>query len=88
MSARGHSEEGAMNAPMKSVFDLQMGALQTMTVAMTQMAEFWVRMFQTQMQALGMAQPDRRTHDEIAHGATLTDHYGRREHDIDPERDV
>ncbi|MBL0289592.1 MAG: hypothetical protein IPQ15_02590 [Betaproteobacteria bacterium] len=28
------------------------------------------------------------SHDEIAHGATLTDHYGKREHDIDPEHDV
>jgi hypothetical protein len=45
-------------------------------------------MFQTQIQAPGMARPDRRTHDEIAHGAALTDHYGRREHDIDPERDL
>ena len=77
-----------MNAPMKSDFELQRVAFQTMTTAMTQMAEFWIRMFETQMRAPGMAQPDRRTHDEIAHGASLTDHYGRREHDIDPEHDV
>jgi len=77
-----------MSAPVKSIFELQVVALQTMTVATMQMADFWVRMFATQMQALGIAQPDRRTHDEIARGASLTDHYGRREHDIDPERDV
>jgi hypothetical protein len=77
-----------MSTPGKSIFELQAVAAQTMMVAMTQMADFWVRMFATQMQALGMAQPDRRTHNEIAHGASLTDHYGRREHDIDPERDV
>ena len=77
-----------MSAPMKSIFDLQLVALQTMTVAMTQAFEFWLRVLDTQMRALGAAHPDRRTHDEIAHGATLTDHYGRREHDIDPERDV
>lgn len=40
------------------------------------------------MRASGSPHPDRRTHDEIAQGATLTEHYGRREHDIDPERDV
>jgi hypothetical protein len=74
---------------MKSVFDLQLVALQTMTVAMTQAFEFWLRLLDTQMRALGVAHPEeRRTHDEIARGATLTDHYGRREHDIDPERDV
>lgn len=77
-----------MSTPVKSIFELQMVAWQTMTVAMTQVGDFWVRMFATQMQALGMAQPDRRTHNEIAHGASLTGHYGRREHDIDPERDV
>lgn len=77
-----------MSAPMKSIFDLQLVALQTMTVAMTQAFEFWLRLFEIQMRALGATQPDRRTHDEIAHGASLTDHYGRREHDIDPERDV
>ena len=77
-----------MSAPMKSVFDLQLVALQTMTMAVTQAFEFWLRMLDTQMRALGVPTAERRTHDEIAHGASLTDHYGRREHDIDPERDV
>ena len=41
-----------------------------------------------QMGHLGAPTRERRSHDEIAHGATLTDHYGKREHDIDPEHDV
>jgi hypothetical protein len=77
-----------MNAPMKSVFDMQFAVLQTMTVALTQVLEFWARAFEMQIGLLGAAAPDRRTHDEIAHGPTLTDHYGKREHDIDPEHDV
>lgn len=77
-----------MSAPMKSIFDLQLVALQTMTVAMKETFEFWRRLLEVQMRAPGAPHPDRRTHDEIAQGATLTDHYGRRGHDIDPERDV
>lgn len=77
-----------MNAPIKSIFDLQLVALQTMFVAMAQAVEFWARMFDAQMGAVGALRRDRRTHDEIARGASLTDHYGRREHDIDPERDL
>lgn len=77
-----------MNAPIKSMFDLQQAALQTMTVAFTQVFEFWARMIEMQMGHLGAPTRERRSHDEIAHGAALTDHYGKREHDIDPEHDV
>lgn len=77
-----------MTAPTKSFFELQLVALQTMTVAMTEAFEFWRSLLEVQMRASGSPHPDRRTHDEIAQGATLTEHYGRREHDIDPERDV
>lgn len=77
-----------MNAPMKSVFDMQLMAVQTMSAAFAQALEFWSRMFEVQMGSLRVAAGDRRTHAEIAKGPALTDHYGKREHDIDPERDV
>ncbi|MBK7792817.1 MAG: hypothetical protein IPJ62_10050 [Betaproteobacteria bacterium] len=77
-----------MNAPIKSIFDLQQAALQAMTVAFAQVFEFWARMFEMQMGHPGAPTRERRSHAEIAHGATLTDHYGKREHDIDPEHDV
>ena len=81
-----------MNAPMKapvnSIFELQLAAVETMTAAFGQTIEFWNRLFELQMGHFGTAPQERRTHAEIAHGASLTDHYGKREHDIDPERDV
>lgn len=48
----------------------------------------WGHMFELQANFLKHAQEHHRSHIEIASGASFLDRYGRRAHDIDPERDV
>ena len=77
-----------MNAPHNSLFDMPLAMFEMSTMAFTGAARFWVRLAERQMQMLGTPRDERRSHVEIAHGATFLDHYGRRMHDIDPEHDV
>ncbi len=48
----------------------------------------WERYAALQMELLNGGAPPRRQGDRCPSGASFTDGYGRRVHDIDPERDV
>lgn len=48
----------------------------------------WRHMFELQANFLRHAQEHHRSHIEIASGASFLDRYGKRAHDIDPERDI
>lgn len=48
----------------------------------------WRHLFELQSNFLKHAQQHHRDHIEIASGASFLDRYGKRAHDIDPERDV
>lgn len=52
------------------------------------MFQCWRHMFELQQNFLKQAQEHHRSHIEIASGASFLDRYGKRAHDIDPERDV
>lgn len=52
------------------------------------MFQCWRHMFELQQNFLKHAQQHHRDHVEIASGASFLDRYGKRAHDIDPERDV
>ncbi len=77
-----------MNTPHSPIVELQLAAFEMSTLAFTRSAQFWARLAEAQMHMLDAHPDERRTHVEIAHGASFGDHYGKRLHDIDPEHDV
>jgi hypothetical protein len=75
-----------MTDPFKAVAEMQLAMLQA-----------WANVAQGTCRYLGhcaelqqrfFAQYPHRSHIDIAQGPSLTEKYGKRAHDIDPERDV
>ncbi|MBC7907359.1 MAG: hypothetical protein H7Y60_11520 [Rhodospirillaceae bacterium] len=77
-----------MADPLKNFSDMQTAWMQAWANSAQHMFQCWQRMFTMQQSFLKHADSHHRDHVEIACGASLTDKYGKRSHDIDPERDV
>jgi len=77
-----------MPNPLYTLLEMQLAFLRMATLNCERAMECWSRALGAQMHVLGFGPDDRRTHVEIAHGASFLDHYGRRAGDIDPEHDV
>lgn len=71
-----------------NVSGLQNMWMEAWTNAVQHTFHCWGHMFELQASFLKHAQGHHRNHVEIARGASFLDHYGKRAHDIDPERDV
>lgn len=79
----------ASNDPFKNMTDFQRMWLESWANGTRQMVEIWRHMFDVQQNFLKKAaEQHHRWHTEISDGASFTDKYGKRAHDIDPERDV
>lgn len=77
-----------MADPFKAFTEFQNAWLQAWMASAQSMGRVVQHVFEMQQKFLGHAVKYQRDHIEIATGASLTDHYGKRAHDIDPERDV
>lgn len=77
-----------MADPYKSFADLQLAMFQAWGAVATGTCEYWRHCLDMQQQFLRHTAAHQRDHVEIASGPSFTDKYGRRCHDIDPERDV
>ncbi len=58
------------------------------TMSVQTMFQFWGRLFDMQRDFMNKAEEHQRRAVEIAQGPSFLDRYGKRAHDIDPERDV
>ncbi|CAA7621441.1 conserved hypothetical protein [Magnetospirillum sp. LM-5] len=77
-----------MPDPMKDLNAFQAAWFQAWATASRQSLEMWKHLFEAQHRMLHQVSKYHRDHVEIATGASFTDKYGKRAHDIDPERDV
>ena len=79
-----------MADPFKNMMAVQMAWFEAMSAMFNQSMRCWQHMAQMQQTVLthNPAAEHLRSHVEIAQGASFTDKYGKRAHDIDPERDV
>jgi hypothetical protein len=77
-----------MNDPFKQMLNMQAAMLQGWTKAAQQVLLYWEHMADLQEKLVHTPADKQRNHVEIASGPSLTDKYGKRSHDIDPERDV
>lgn len=76
-----------MNDPLKNLSSMQMAMVEAWANSTRHMLDAWRHMIELQQRFL--RHPDyHRTHVEIDRGPSFTEKYGRRAHDIDPERDV
>ncbi|MCR6632709.1 MAG: hypothetical protein NVV74_23190 [Magnetospirillum sp.] len=76
------------NNPYRSLTDLQTAWLEAWVTSAQHVFQCWRHMAELQQHFLQQAQQHHRNHVEIACGASFLDKYGRRAHDIDPERDI
>lgn len=78
--------------PFKIAAEYQNAWVEAWSSTSKHMFDMWRRMFDLQQQviekAAQQAAAHHRSHVEIADGPAFTDKYGKRSHDIDPERDV
>jgi hypothetical protein len=74
--------------PLKNLSEMQTAWFQAWAAATRHSLEMWRHTVDMQHNFLHHAAKHTRGHVEIATGASLTDKYGKRSHDIDPERDV
>lgn len=77
-----------MPDPFKDLTSFQTAWLQAWMAASRQSMEMWKHVIEMQHKLLHQTMKVHRDHVEIATGASLTDKYGKRARDIDPERDV
>lgn len=77
-----------MNDPFRHIAAFQMTWAETWMGVARQALQVWSNALVEQQKFLNRAVEQHRTHVEIATGASFLDRYGRRSHDIDPERDV
>jgi hypothetical protein len=71
---------------MKALATLQTGYLEGCCSLVQHQLAYWRHCFD--VQARFMQEPHKRRQTVVARGPAWTDHYGRRAHDIDPERDL
>lgn len=77
-----------MADPYKDLTAMQTAWMQAWANSAQHMFQCWQHVFSMQQSFLKHAEIHHRDHVEIARGASFTDKYGKRSHDIDPERDV
>ncbi|MBI5165739.1 MAG: hypothetical protein HY985_17780 [Magnetospirillum sp.] len=78
-----------MADPLKPLSDLQAAMFDAWLNTTRQAFDLWRHGLELQQNFLAKAaEQHHRFHIEIAEGPSLTDKYGKRCHDIDPERDV
>jgi hypothetical protein len=77
-----------MADPYKDLSELQHAWLQAWANSVQHALECWQHVFDLQQNFVRNAQEQHRNHIEIACGPSFLDKYGKRAHDIDPERDV
>ncbi|MGE5537582.1 MAG: hypothetical protein ACM33T_00320 [Solirubrobacterales bacterium] len=73
--------------PLKTMAEFQKAWMEAWSNATRQTFELWRHMFELQHHFIHRA-THHRSHVEISDGPSFTDKYGKRSHDIDPERDV
>jgi hypothetical protein len=76
----------SMADPFKNWASVQSAALEGWANSVQHMFSCWQHCFDVQQHFLRESR--KRSHVEISDGPSLTDKYGKRSHDIDPERDV
>lgn len=74
--------------PLKTMVELQRIWLEAWASGSRQVFDVWRHMFDVQQHFLKKAAEHHRRHIEISDGPSFTDKYGKRAHDIDPERDL
>lgn len=74
--------------PLKHLNEMQAACFRACVAMCRHNLEMWRHMVDLQHKFLHHAVEQHRSRVEIATGPSLTDKYGRRAHDIDPERDV
>lgn len=74
--------------PVKNIAEYQTAWVQAWMAGTRHAFEMWRHMLDLQQSFLAQAARQHRDHVEIASGPSFTDKYGKRAHDIDPERDV
>ncbi len=77
-----------MNDPLSTLFALQKAMLDGWMTSSNQIMQHWQRVFELQENLLHQTTRFVRNHVEIDDGPSFTGKYGKRHHDIDPERDV
>lgn len=77
-----------MADPFKGFTEFQAAWLKAWAHSAQNMTAMLAHMVDMQQKFLSHAAKYHRDHVEIATGPSLTDKYGKRSHDIDPERDV
>jgi anti-sigma regulatory factor (Ser/Thr protein kinase) len=77
-----------MANPYKDLSSFQAAWMEAWANSVQHAFQCWRHMFELQQNFLQHAEKHHRSHIEIASGASFMDRYGRRSHDIDPERDV
>jgi hypothetical protein len=75
-----------MTDPFKNVLEMQSAMLEGWLSSCRHAMQCWQRW--ADMQGHFLHHASHRGKLEIAKGPSFTDHYGKRSHDIDPERDV
>ncbi|MBI2242260.1 MAG: hypothetical protein HYU59_15845 [Magnetospirillum gryphiswaldense] len=77
-----------MADPFKAIAELQNAWFKAWLNSTQSMGHLTQHLLEMQQKMLSHAVKYQRDHIEIATGPSLTDKYGKRAHDIDPERDV
>lgn len=77
-----------MADPYKNFTEIQTAWLQAWANSVQSMFQCWRHMYDVQQTFLKHVEKHHRDHLEIASGASFLDKYGKRSHDIDPERDL
>lgn len=77
-----------MADPFKGFTEFQTAWLKAWMHSMQSMGTLFQHTLDMQQKFLSHAVKHHRDHVEIARGPAFTDKYGKRAHDIDPERDV
>jgi hypothetical protein len=77
-----------MADPMKPMVEIQNAWFSAMSSAAQSMLKMYSHFLEMQTKFMANAAAHHRDHVEIARGPALTDKYGKRAHDIDPEHDV
>lgn len=77
-----------MADPFKAFTEIQTAWVHAYLRLTQDMAQMFSHVFEVQQKFLSHVAKGHRDHIEIASGAALTDKYGKRAHDIDPEKDV
>lgn len=74
--------------PIKTVTDMQRAWMDAWAVQSQAAVTLWTHLLDMQQSFFKHASAHHRTHVELPDGPSFTDKYGKRAHDIDPERDV